>query len=94
MSTGAQRLSALDIRLFGAPLPGGGIQTQTSEVTLGTGADPTAYRGTVVALDGSTIAAVVHDSRGRSLRLLAKLTIDPATGHATGMLSAGPSSGE
>jgi sulfoxide reductase heme-binding subunit YedZ len=94
LSAGAQRLSALDIRLFGQPLQGGGIQMQTSEVTLGTSADPTAYRGTVVALDGSNIAAVVHDSRGRRLRLLAKLTIDPATGNATGMLTAGPSNGE
>jgi hypothetical protein len=93
LSARAQRLSALDIHLFGAPLPGGGIQMQTSEVTLGTGADPTAYRGTVVALEGSNIAALVHDRRGRSLRLVAKLTIDPATGNATGTLSAGPSNG-
>jgi hypothetical protein len=94
LSAGAQRLSALDIRLIGPPLPGGGIQMQTSEVTLGTGADPTAYRGKVVALDGSNIAALVRDSRGRSLRLVARLVLDPSTGNATGTLSAGPSTGE
>jgi sulfoxide reductase heme-binding subunit YedZ len=94
LSAGAQRLSALDIRLIGPPLPGGGIQMQTSEVTLGTGADPTAYRGKVVALNGSNIAALVRDSRGRSLRLVARLVLDPSTGNATGTLSAGPSTGE
>jgi hypothetical protein len=90
----AQRLSALDIRLIGQPLPGGGLQMQTSEVTLGTGADPTAYRGRVVALDGSDIAASVRDRRGRSLRLMARLALDPATGSATGTLSADPSGGQ
>jgi sulfoxide reductase heme-binding subunit YedZ len=94
LSAGAERLSALDIRLIGQPLPGGGIQMQTSEVTLGTGADPTVYRGKVVALDGSNVAALVRDSRGRSLRLAARLALDPATGNATGTLSAGPSGGE
>jgi methionine sulfoxide reductase heme-binding subunit len=94
LSAGAQRLSALDIRLIGQPLAGGGIQMQRSDVTLGTGADPTVYRGQVVALDGSNIAALVRDRRGRPLRLVARLALDPATGNASGTLSAGPVNGD
>jgi sulfoxide reductase heme-binding subunit YedZ len=94
LSAGAERLSAVDIRLIGRPIAGGGISMQSSVVTLGTGSNPGVYRGQVVALDGSNIAAVVHDSRGRSLRLVARLALNPSTGTASGTLSAGPSNGE
>jgi hypothetical protein len=92
----AQRLSALDVRLIGQPLPGGGVQMQRSDVTLGTSADPATYRGRVVGLDGSHIAALVRDRRGHWLRLVVRLTFDPTTGTATatGTLSASPSTGE
>ena len=91
-----QSVSAIDIRIQGRPLSGGGVQMTSSVVTLGTTANPALYRGTVTGLAGTTIDAHVQGSRA-ALSLTAQLRIDPGTGTvagtvrtaAAGMTSAG-----
>ncbi len=93
LSVTGQRLSALDIRLTGPPLAGGGVAMTSSRVTLGTGSNPTQYRGIVTVLDGANIEARVRDARGARIRLLAQLQIDPGGGTASGTVSAAPGGG-
>jgi hypothetical protein len=83
-----QKLSALDIRLRGQPLQGGGIQMSSSRVTLGTHANPGMYAGQVTSLQGTNIGAQVHDGSGHTLRLAFQLQIDSANGSAAGTVSA------
>ncbi|MGA9857672.1 MAG: ferric reductase-like transmembrane domain-containing protein [Solirubrobacteraceae bacterium] len=84
-------LSALDIRIQGQPLSGGGVQMSSSVVTLGTPSDPTLYRGVVTSLNGSTIDAHVQ-SLHEALALRAQLSIDPQTNAITGNVTARPAS--
>ncbi len=44
LTAAGQRLSALDVRIDGQPLDGGGVAMSSSLVTLGTSASPSAYR--------------------------------------------------
>jgi hypothetical protein len=84
-----QRLTALDIRIVGQPLSGGGVAMSSSTVALGTGSSPALYRGRVTGLEGTEIAARVRNARG-SLALVAQLDIDPRSGAVTGALAARP----
>ena len=84
-----QRLTALDIRIVGQPLSGGGVAMSSSTVALGTGSSPALYRGRVTGLEGTEIAARVRNARG-SLALVAQLHIDPRSGAVTGALAARP----
>ena len=90
LALSGQRLSELDIHLRGQQLQGGGLQMQSSEVTLGTASAPGSYRGTVTGLEGTNIAALVTDSAGASLHVVARLTIDQGTGAASGTVSVAP----
>ena len=90
LTLAGQPLSALDIRIDGQPLSGGGVAMSASSVTLGTGSNPMLYRGRITALEGTSIAARVRGQEG-SLALVAQLQIDPRSGAATGALSARPS---
>jgi hypothetical protein len=87
LSVSGQSLSALDIRIVGQPLSGGGVAMSTSRVTLGTAADPDLYRGRITGLTGTNVAARVGGDHG-SVALTAQLQIDPHTGAVTGVLSA------
>ncbi len=80
-------LSNLAVHLRGAPIAGGGLQMTSSEVTLGTTKDPVVYRGHVTGLQGTDLTATLTDAQGRSLNLVARLTIDQASGAATGTVS-------
>jgi hypothetical protein len=84
-----QRLTALDMRIVGQPLSGGGVAMSSSTVALGTGSSPGLYRGRVTGLEGTEIAARVRNARG-SLALVAQLHIDPRSGAVTGALAARP----
>ena len=79
--------------LYGAPLEGGGLSMQSSDVAYATAGAPAAYRGPVVALAGTRITAVVRDAKGRHLRLDIDLRIDPSSGSVGGTLRVHQSSG-
>jgi hypothetical protein len=89
LAVAGQQLSSLDVRIDGQPL-GAGVQMTGSAVTLGTSSNPTLYRGTVTALNGSTIEARVRSGGTRSLVLVTQLQIDPRAGSAAGTLNARP----
>jgi hypothetical protein len=72
--------------LYGVPLEGGGLSMESSDVAYATAGGPAAYRGPVVALDGTHITAVVADAQGRHLRLELDLRIDPSSGSVGGTL--------
>jgi hypothetical protein len=90
LNVSGQTLSKLAVHLQGEPIQGGGIQMSSSSVTLGPASNPTLYRGTVTALDGTNVNAVVRDPQGHTLNLAMGLQIDPNTGSAGGTLSARP----
>ena len=90
LSLSGQNLSVLDIRLSGEKLEGGGVEMSSGKMTLGTGSDPTRYRGPVTGLQGTDVEARVHDSNGNTLRVLAQLQIDPASGQASGTVATTP----
>ena len=92
LTASGQPLSALDIRIDGHPLGGGGVAMSASRVTLGTGSDPMLYRGRLTGLEGTNVAATVRGTHGR-LSLVAQLQIDPRSGAVSGTLSARPGEG-
>jgi sulfoxide reductase heme-binding subunit YedZ len=78
---------AIDIRIVGQPVQGGGVQMTQSAVTLGPSSNPGAYSGRVVALQGQRVLATATDSAGRSLRLDLALAIDTTTPSVGGTIS-------
>jgi methionine sulfoxide reductase heme-binding subunit len=92
LTVAGQPLRALDIRIDGQPLSGGGVAMSSSRVTLGTGASASLYRGRITGLEGTNIAARVSSAHG-SLALVAQLQIDPRSGVVTGALAARPGEG-
>lgn len=52
------------IAITGPPAPDGGVQMTSSQVTFGTSAAPDFYTGTVTALDGETVRALVTGPAG------------------------------
>jgi methionine sulfoxide reductase heme-binding subunit len=87
-----QRLSRLRIRIQGLPINGGGVQMNSSRVTLGPAGNPDKYSGHITALQGSDVAAGLTGG-GSALSLLARLQIDPGAGSVTGTVSAAPGGG-
>ena len=79
--------------LYGVPLEGGGLSMESSDVAYATAGAPAAYRGPVVALEGTHITAVVRDAEGKHLRLELDLRIDPSSGAVGGTLRVHQSSG-
>jgi hypothetical protein len=69
------RRLALDLRLAGSPLPGGGINVARSQLTLGPASDPARYAGRLETLRGTTLDARVDPVRGRGIRLHAVLDL-------------------
>jgi methionine sulfoxide reductase heme-binding subunit len=84
-----QGLTELGIRIFGEPLPGGGIQMEGSRVALGTAANPELYRGVVTGLSGTNVEATVTSGTSR-LSVAAQLQLNQAAGTATGTVRIGP----
>jgi len=87
--TGSRRLS---IRIYGPASSGGGVSLSTSQVTLGTRSRPAVYRGTVVGLQGTQVAASLTRSDGRSVLLRGNFAISPGN-RATGTVSVQPAGG-
>jgi hypothetical protein len=90
LTIAGQQLSALDVRIEGDPVDGGGVQMTASAVTLGTSSAPTLYRGTVTGLEGANIAARVTTIGGASMALIANLNIGAGSGTVTGTVNARP----
>jgi Ferric reductase like transmembrane component len=80
-STGGQ----LDLKLRGAPLPGGGVQMQASSVAFGP------YTGRITALQGTQVSADLRSGSGARLGLALRLSIDGRSGAVTGSLHASAS---
>lgn len=76
----------LTLVLEGAPLPGGGVAMDTSQVSLGTPTRPRLYTGRITALEGERLVAVVGGSR--SLQLAIDLQVDRAARTVSGVLHA------
>jgi ferric reductase like protein len=92
LTVSGQPLSALDIRIVGQPLSGGGVAMTASHVTIGPASNPARYAGRVTALEGANIGASVRGPGG-SLSLVAQLQIDPRSNAVTGALAARPGEG-
>jgi hypothetical protein len=84
MTASGQRFNALDIRIVGEPIEGGGVQMTNSSVTLGSSDHPTEYSGRVTALQGTDVAALLRNSSGSAVRLVARLQLDPSGGSVSG----------
>ena len=74
------------IRLQGMPLDGGGVELNASGVAFGPRAAPDEYVGKITGLEGSRLAAALHDAAGRRLAVDVVLNIDQATRRLTGTI--------
>jgi hypothetical protein len=92
MTADGQRLNALDIRIIGQALGGGGVQLTRSRVTLGSSADPAQYSGRVTSLRGTDLGARLRNSSGAVVQLAARLQLDPS-GSIGGTVRVSPASG-
>jgi sulfoxide reductase heme-binding subunit YedZ len=77
----------LDLRLYGQPLPSGGLEMSSSSVRLGPGGRPSLYRGRVVALRGDRLVARLASPGARPVILRLALRKDAAEA-VTGTASA------
>lgn len=80
----------LDLR--GNPV-GTGVSMTASGISFVPATTRAVYFGTVTGLDGSIVAATVKDAAGDTLQLTMRLSLDPSSGRASGMLVAGPAEG-
>lgn len=76
----------LTLVLDGAPLPGGGVAMDASQVSLGTPTRPRLYTGRIVALEGERLVAVVSGSR--ALQLAIDLQVDRGARTVSGVVHA------
>jgi sulfoxide reductase heme-binding subunit YedZ len=77
---------SVDVQLHGQPIEGGGVLLESSDVTIGPGADPTLYHGAVSSLRGERISTEVTASDRPSLDLV--ITVQPAGATLSGEVSA------
>jgi Ferric reductase like transmembrane component len=84
----------LDIEIDGQPVGEGGVSLGSSHVTLHSTSTPAVYRGRVVALNGSRLAASVRSSEGHGLSLQVTLAVHTGAGTVSGTLSASPTTSE
>jgi sulfoxide reductase heme-binding subunit YedZ len=78
---------ALRIDLRGAPI-GDGVAMDASGVSFVPATTRAVYLGAVTALQGNVIGAQVRDAAGDRLNLTLSLSLDPASGSATGSVQA------
>ncbi len=91
MNSGAS--GQLDVHIVGQPLPGGGVSMRRNSVSLGPVGDPTQYRGHVVSLNGTRIAAKVSAGEGAAIDLNIAVSVSEATGTVSGVVH-GQAAGE
>jgi DMSO/TMAO reductase YedYZ heme-binding membrane subunit len=78
------------IRLEGEPVAGGGVSMTASGASFGTSADPKAYVGDIVALEGTQLRLSLRNAGGRRLALDLVLQIAGDSRHVTGAIRAVP----
>jgi len=78
----------LRIDLRGTPIDDG-VSMTASGVSFVPGSTRAVYYGTITGLDGSIIAASVKDAAGDTLQLTVRLSLDVASGRASGVVVAG-----
>jgi Ferric reductase like transmembrane component len=93
LTASGQQLNAIDIRIAGEPVEGGGVQMTSSKVTLGSSGHPTEYSGHVTDLRGTDVAARLRNSSGSVIRLVAQLQLGSDEGSVSGTVRVGPVSG-
>jgi DMSO/TMAO reductase YedYZ heme-binding membrane subunit len=84
------QLGRLDVRIYGEPISGGGVQMTSSTVSAGTPSDPTLYTGAVTGLAGADVSARVSSADGHALALAVALRIGGAGGSASGTVQVTP----
>jgi hypothetical protein len=85
-TTGGAQSGRLTIVLVGQPA-GGGVTLTSSQVTLGTAAAPTQYRGSVTQLSGSTVVARLTGTNGKVVTATAQLQISASTSAVAGTVT-------
>jgi hypothetical protein len=90
LDVSSTRLHNLDVRLYGEPIAGGGVQMSSSAVSLGTASSPALFGGAITSLDGTNITARVSSADGHTLDLELALQIDGGTGSASGTVRVTP----
>ena len=78
----------LRIDLRGTPI-GDGVSMTASGVSFVPASTRAVYYGSITGLDGSIIAASVKDAAGDTLQLTTRLSLDVASGRASGVVVAG-----
>ena len=77
------------VSLTGVPLQEGGVQVQSSRMTLGSTSAPALWSGSVQQLEGTTMSAVLSDANGHSVRTSLTLQVDSQQGTVAGTLDVG-----
>jgi DMSO/TMAO reductase YedYZ heme-binding membrane subunit len=83
----------LQVRLAGAPLPGGGLSMTGSQVDLIVDGYPSVLAGRIVSLSGEEFLARLRGGAGAGLDVQVRLHIDTQTNRVTGLLDARPPRG-
>ena len=78
----------LRIDIHGTPI-GDGVSMTASGVSFVPASTRAVYYGSITGLDGSIIAASVKDAAGDTLQLTVRLSLDVASGRASGVVVAG-----
>jgi sulfoxide reductase heme-binding subunit YedZ len=88
LTIAGERLDQLHLLIEGRSIPGGGVSMSSSSVTLGTSSQPHLYRGSISALQGTSIQASVSGPGGRTIALTVDLQIDSSGQRASGTVTA------
>ena len=91
-TTSAPKPGMLWVRLQGVPVDGGGVSMTASGASFGTRADPQAYVGKIVGLQGTRILLALR-GRSRSVQMLIDLQIQQSSSRVTGRVRVTPSEG-
>ena len=89
LTVASAQLGRLDVRIYGEPIAGGGVQMTSSSVSTGSAADPARYTGAITGLSGTNISARVSSSGGRTLAVAIALQI-ARSGVASGNVQVTP----
>ena len=77
------------VSLTGPPLEGGGVEVQSSRLTLGTPSQPALWSGSLQQLEGTSMSAVLTNSGGHTVDVSLALRVDSARGTVAGTLQVG-----
>lgn len=77
------------VSLTGVPLEEGGVQVQSSRMTLGTTSSPGIWSGSVQRLQGTSMSAVLSDATGHRVSTSLALQVDSQHGTVAGTLNVG-----